>query len=90
MSAVTIGVIFAFSVGVAAGYIFRNQIQGALQQQGLALQGYHEGVWYDDLAAKPIDHTIFGPFQNEYEDPQAGVTPAGLTPPRVDTRMTIA
>ena len=90
MSALNIGVIFAFSVGVAAGYIFRTQIQGALQQQGIALQGFHEGVWYDDLAAKPIEHTIFGPFQNEYEDPLAGMDPAGLTPPPANIKVKMA
>jgi hypothetical protein len=79
--------LFMFGVGVVAGFVLR----GVIQPTRLAAPGYHNGVWYDDAAATPIEHTIFGPFYNEYEDPDAGITPAGLTPPpSVDVRPTIA
>ena len=77
--------VLLFGAGVIAGYILRG-----LMPTTIATQGYHQGVWYDDLAAKPIEHTIFGPFQNELEDPLAGVTPAGLTPPPMEVWPTIA
>jgi hypothetical protein len=89
--AISTTLLIGFILGAVSGFILRKQIENLIPgAAAIGAQGFHEGVWYDDLAAKPIEHTIFGPFQNEYEDPLAGITPSGLTPPPVDIKVTMA